>query len=97
MATQEAAIGSSSEAIASTETLRDGRHRRRPGRPCGRLLPEEAGAAVRDPRRERADRRLLADAHLELAPPLYSGTLRRAAGLVVSGARLVVSHCARGG
>ena len=64
--------------------VRHDRHRRRPGRPCGRLLPEEARAAVRDPRCERADRRLVADAHLGLAPPLHSGPLRRAAGLVVS-------------
>src|SRR5207247_6290332 len=68
-----------------------------PGRPRGRLLPEEAGTAVRDPRRERAHRRLLADAHLELAPAVYPGAVRRTAGLVVSGVRLVVSHRARDG
>ena len=52
--------------------VRHDRHRRRPGGPRRRLPPEEARRAVRDPRRERAHRRLLAHA-LGLAPPLHAG------------------------
>ena len=61
------------------------------------LLPEEARPAVRDPRRERADRRLLAHAHVELAPPVHACALRRPARLAVPGRRLVVPDGARDG
>ena len=71
--------------------IRDHRHRRRPGRTCRRLLPEEARPVVRDPGRERPNRRILAHANLEFAPPLHSGSLRRVARLGVSRPRLVVS------
>ena len=42
--------------------IRDGDRGRRPGRPFGRLPPEARGPVVRDPRRERPDRRQLARA-----------------------------------
>ena len=85
MATQEA-IGKRSPALPEVEEFETDRHRRRPGGALGRLLPASAGPAVRDPRRERADRRLLADANLGLAAPVHAGPLRRAAGLAVPGA-----------
>ena len=58
-------------------TDRHDRHRRRTGRPVGRLPPRAARAAVRDPRRRRADRRPLAGP-LGLAPALQPGALRLA-------------------
>jgi len=75
--------------------VRHDRHRRRPGGPRGRLLPEAKRQLFRDPRRERADRRLVADPYLELAPPVHACALRRPAGLAVPCARLVVSDRAR--
>ena len=65
--------------------LRDGDRRRGPGRALRRLPPEAAGALVRDPRCERADRRLVAQP-LGLAPALLAGVPRRAAGDAVPGA-----------
>ena len=71
--------------MAAGESVRDGDHRRRPGRPRGRLPPEAAGPVVRDPRRERARRRQLAQA-LGLAAALLAGEPRRAARDAVPGA-----------
>ena len=50
-------LGNDDERRAS---VRDGGHRRRPGRTLGRLPPGPARPAVRHPRRERAGRRRLA-------------------------------------
>ena len=58
--------------------LRDRDHRRRPGRPDGRLLPVEAESPVRDPRRERAGRRCLAQA-LGFASSLHPARFSTAA------------------
>ena len=58
-----------------SRTVRDDRHRRRPGRASHRLPPGPAGPAVRDPRRRPAGRRLLARA-LGLASALHPGPLQ---------------------
>src|SRR5262249_56216131 len=63
-------------AAVERRALRDDRRRRRAGRAVGRLLPEEARAAVRHPGRQRADRRLLAGADLGLAASLHACSLR---------------------
>ena len=76
--------------------LRHRDHRRRPGRPHGGVLPGEAGSLVRHPRRERADRRRLAQA-LGLAASLYAGVLQQAARHAAPGTRLVVSDEGRAG
>ena len=60
------------------------------------LPPGEARSALRDPGRERADRRLLAQA-MGLAARVHPRALRRAAGLALPGAGLVVPHQGRGG
>ena len=72
--------------------FRDGDRRRWSGRPRGRVPPAEARPAVRDPGRERADRRLLAHAMLGLAPALHPRRSRRAAGLALPGGFVVVPH-----
>ena len=84
MATADGNRASGPRKLPDVEQLRHDRHRRRPGGALRRLLPEAAGPAVRDPRRERADRRLVADANLGLAAPVHAGPLRRPAGLAAS-------------
>ena len=49
-------------AVHPTESARDGGRGRRPSRPRRRVPPRPAGSPLRDPRRKRADRRLLAQA-----------------------------------
>ena len=56
---------------------------------------KKRGRLVRDPGRERADRRLLANPHVGLASPVHSCALRQPPGLAVSGPRLVVPDRAR--
>src|ERR1051326_5290656 len=63
--------GNRGSARAQQPTVRDDRHRRRTGGPCGRLLPEEAGPLVRDPRRERTGRRLVANEDVGLAAAVH--------------------------
>ena len=77
--------------------IRHRRHRRWPGRTCRRLLPEEARPVVRDPGRERPNRRILAHSNLEFAAPLHPGSLRRVARLGLSRSGLVVSDRERVG
>ena len=60
-------------------------HRRRPGGPVGRLLPGAARAVVRDPRGQRARRRLVAQA-LGLAAAVHAGQVRRPHRPAVPGA-----------
>ena len=59
-----------------TGTYSDRGHRRRPGRALGRLPPGAPQAAVRDPRRPRAHRRLVAQA-LGLPAPVHAGAIRQ--------------------
>src|SRR5919206_1400029 len=79
---------SDSLARAQRRAPRHDRHRRRPGGPVRRVLPAEERRGLRHPRRQRADRRLVADAHVGLAPPVHPRPLRRAAGLAVPGTGL---------
>ena len=58
--------------------VRDRDHRRRPGRPRGRVLPGEARPAVRDPRRRTSASATVAQA-LGLAAPVHARPLRRPA------------------
>src|SRR5512133_2299436 len=76
--------------------IRDGDRGWGPGRALRRLLPEEAGALVRHPRRERTDRRLVAQA-LGLAAALLAGVSRRAAGDAVPRAAVDVPDEGRDG
>ncbi len=76
--------------------IRDGRHRRKPGGPGGRLSPCERRPAVPDPGRQRPDWRRLAQP-LGFPPALHARALRRAAGMALSRARLVVPDEGRNG
>ena len=76
--------------------LRDDRDRRRPGGPERWLSPRQAEQRVRDPRRERACRRSVAQP-LGLASPLHAGPLQRATRDAVRGAEVVVPDEGRDG
>ena len=74
----------------------DADHRRGAGRPCRRLPPEVEEARLRHPRRERAHRRLVAQA-LAFASAVLAGELRRASGHGVSGPGPLLSDRSRDG
>ena len=76
--------------------LRDGDHRRRSSGARRRIPPQVAGARIRDPRRERACWRFVAQA-LALASAVHPGTLRRASGHGFSGPGPLVSDRSRDG
>ncbi len=78
------------------EQLRRDRDRRRSGRPLGRLSPRARRRALRDPRRQRAHRRFLAQA-LGLAAPVHAGEARQPGRHAVSRAAQLLSHEERDG
>ena len=88
----------SSAATCSSQARagRDVGRRRRPSGPRGRLPPRPAEPPLRDPRRKRADRRLLAQA-LGLAPPLHARPLQRPPGDGLPRPRALVLDQGRGG
>src|SRR5687768_9012987 len=92
----KADAGGRDDCDAGHRALPDRDRRRRPGRPRGRPPPGEEGTRLRDPRRRRSDRRLLAQA-LAVAAPVLAGQRGRVAGDAVSGSLARVPERARHG